>query len=147
MKNKIVNFVQEKIEKLKIDYMKGYNRNEVKSIKEIKKIIIARNELLNLKLEETKDVLSILNILALYIKSNYELLLIFNLYTKLLDLIILNELTSESYILVLFKKLTYQLKDNVYNVNKIKINDEIKVLCFEIGVLLTEQHYAFEFNE
>ena len=146
MKNKIVNFVQEKIEKLKIDYMKGYNRNEVKSIKEIKKIIIARNELLNLKLEETKDVLSILNILALYIKSNYELLLIFNLYTKLLDLIILNELTSESYILVLFKKLTYQLKDNVYNVNKIKINDEIKVLCFEIGVLLTEQHYAFEFN-
>ena len=146
MKNKIVNFVQEKIEKLKIDYMKGYNRNEVKSIKEIKKIIIARNELLNLKLEETKDVLSILNILALYKKSNYELLLIFNLYTKLLDLIILNELTSESYILVLFKKLTYQLKDNVYNVNKIKINDEIKVLCFEIGVLLTEQHYAFEFN-
>ena len=146
MKNKIVNFVQEKIEKLKIDYMKGYNRNEVKSIKEIKKIIIARNELLNLKLEETKDVLSILNILALYIKSNYELLLIFNLYTKLLDLIILNELTNESYILVLFKKLTYQLKDNVYNVNKIKINDEIKVLCFEIGVLLTEQHYAFEFN-
>ena len=139
MKNKIINLFEEKIKKLKIEYKKGFQEKEINKLEDIKKIILARNELLNIKLEETKDIFKILNILALHKNNNYEIFLLFKVYTKLIDLIILSDLSYESYTVLLFHDMTKIIKQNIIN-NRIKINNDLKIISFNASVLLIEYY-------